>query len=440
MSFDKERVAIVANDPNNQVHAKLSQIFRDNWITGEPINDIDGFWDAFESTDVDPTTGETLADGLNIFIALDTFYNPAEDPAAADYFIQTLGGLADQYLVGIINLGHAEAVKSAFRRYAQENGIKGDIYFIDPKGPARSFEAAAEAYNKRQQLSSGAAANVTGEIGDVDVSKNAFIFTVTSAKGGTGKSTVSQLLASQIALGSKAAGSPLKVAVVDMDTYDSQLGFVINQMRPTALNIKASGDLGPKAIAANLIFADMLGVHCLLAPIRGSNADDVDAAFYTPVVKNLRAMFDIVILDTSVQYHDELIPNVCFKQSDGIIYVTDQDIKSVGGMSRWMRHVTGPVDKGGYGIKKENIVVVINKALSGNVNMSLDQIRTATSGSRILGAIPADIGSFISATNTYSIASLLTDSPTVSEAYFQLAKSILGEDKPLARLYEGAGV
>ncbi len=372
---------------------------------------------------------------------MDSFYN-STDPEKVEFYISTLVTLATsgKVMVTVVDTGSGEKVKKAFNEALRETpDAKGQIYLISPQKPGHSFNAAAEEFNRHQAILSGAAANIVGEIGDVDISYEGTVITVTSAKGGVGKSTVSQLLAAQLALGGSRDGNPLKVAIVDLDTYDSQLGFAINEKRPTSLNIKATGDIGPKTIMANMIKSEMFGSYCLLAPIRGNNAPDVDAAFYTPVINNMRAMFDYIIIDTSVQYHDELVPTA-LRISDGIIYVTNQDIKSVGGMSRWIQHVTSPEENSGYGIPKDKIGLVINKALSADVNMSLELIHRASNGARIMGVIPANIGEFVEfvgATNNYSMTRLLYDIPNISEAYQSFTKMIVGESADITSLYKG---
>ena len=127
---------------------------------------------------------------------------------------------------------------------------------------------------------------------------------------------------------------------------------------------------------------------------------------------------------------------MAFKLADGIIYVTDQDIKSIGGMGRWMQHVTSPEDAGGYGIPKEKIGVVVNKALlSNDVNMSLERIHRATNNATIMGVVPANIGEFIGATNNYAITRLLYTLPNISEGYQSFAKHIVGDSAEIVSLY-----
>lgn len=72
---------------------------------------------------------------------------------------------------------------------------------------------------------------------------NGKVIAVTSSKGGSGKSTVSMVLAAYLAKASRISEeqnlerSRLKVCVVDFDTRDGQLGFLNGQMGPTVFNI-----------------------------------------------------------------------------------------------------------------------------------------------------------------------------------------------------------
>ena len=131
--------------------------------------------------------------------------------------------------------------------------------------------------------------------------------TVTSSKGGSGKSTAALLLAASIARASKEGGKPLSVCVVDMDTRDGQVASLIGKYMPTALNIRVQPVWDEMTIQRHLVFEEALGVHALLAPIRPRTADTVGPEFYRTIIRSLQRMFDVVVMDTSVQYLDPLI-------------------------------------------------------------------------------------------------------------------------------------
>ena len=166
--------------------------------------------------------------------------------------------------------------------------------------------------------------------------------TVTSSKGGSGKSTASILLAGSIARASADAGRPLSVCLIDLDTRDGQVASLIGKFMPTALNIRVQPVWDEERIRRNLVHADGLDIDTLLAPIRPRTADTVGPDFYRTIVRSLQRMFDVVIMDTSVQYLEPLIGEVALGEADEILFVTTLASTAVQGMARALREITAP--------------------------------------------------------------------------------------------------
>ena len=187
-------------------------------------------------------------------------------------------------------------------------------------------------------------------------------------------STTAILLASQLAKSSQKAFElgqserPAKVAIVDMDVYNGQLGFAINQLSPTMTNmITETASRDQLFTNANVVqYAaknERLGIDCYLAPNVPTAADIVPAEFYSNLIKALRRVYDAVILDTSVNYLiDNRLRDVAYPESDAIIFVTTLASRSIYGMTRWMDLVTAPKETGGFfGIPPEKIGIVVNR-------------------------------------------------------------------------------
>lgn len=251
-------------------------------------------------------------------------------------------------------------------------------------------------------------------------------------------SSTALLLASQIAQSSRRsveaglAERPLDVCVVDMDVRDGQIGFLIGQMSPTALNIRAEGDWSAETIRKNLVYDNRLGIHALLAPKRGRTADDTPPEFYAVIIRELRTIFDVVIMDTSVNYLDRLIETVCLPEADAILFVTDLGISSVFGMVRWFDEVTTAQEDGGIGIDKGKIGVVINKSIPG-VGMDRERVTRASQGAPLVGVIPLDSAAFFTAANRNRLDEMLNH-PTIGPAYFKLARKVIGNRYPLTEV------
>lgn len=247
--------------------------------------------------------------------------------------------------------------------------------------------------------------------------------TVTSSKGGSGKSTASIMLAASIARASARAGKPLSVCIVDLDTRDGQVASLIGRFMPTALNIRVQPVWDEASIRRNLVHADSLGIDCLLAPIRPRTADTVGPDFYRAIVRSLQRMYDVIVMDTSVQYLEPLIAKVALVEADEILFVTNLASTAVQGMARALREITAPVDESGLGIPREKLGIIVNQSAA-NVGMEQEQVLAAGLGMPVVGVIPLATRDVLTATNLNRMHELL-DHPLVGPGYHELAVSCL---------------
>ncbi len=260
--------------------------------------------------------------------------------------------------------------------------------------------------------------------------------TVTSSKGGSGKSTASVLLGGSIARASAEAGRPLSVVVVDLDTRDGQVASLIGKFMPTALNIRAQPTWSEDCIANNLVHAEGLGIDTLLAPIRPRTAETVGPDFYRTIIRSLKRMYDVVIMDTSVQYLDPLIADVALVEADEVLFVTTLASTAVQGMARALREITAPEDESGLGVPREKIGIIVNQSVA-NVGMERDQVLAAGLGVPVVGVVPLATKDVLTATNRNRMFALL-DHPLIGPSYNQLARACL-PSRVLAGWHEPAG-
>ncbi len=247
--------------------------------------------------------------------------------------------------------------------------------------------------------------------------------TVTSSKGGSGKSTCALLLAGAIATSSRDAGAPLSVCLVDMDTRDGQVASLIGRFMPTALNIRVQPVWDEEAIRRHVVRDELMGIDTVLAPIRPRTADAVGAEFYRAIIRSLKRMYDVVIMDTSVQYLDPLIADVCLPEADEVLFVTTLASTAVQGMARALREITAPVDESGMGVPRERIGIVVNQSVA-DVGMERDQVLAAGLGVPVVGVIPLATKDVLTATNLTRMSALL-DHPLLGPAYNELARVCL---------------
>lgn len=235
-------------------------------------------------------------------------------------------------------------------------------------------------------------------------------------------STTALCLAGMIAKASAAAGSPKKVVLVDLDTRDGQVGSLIGQFLPTALNIRVMPTWDQKTVKAHLVHDQRMGVDTLLAPIRPRNADDVGPEFYRQIIGVLQTTHDVVVLDCSVNYLDPLL-GTAFAMSDEILFVTTLATTSVQGMARSLTELFADPADGGLGIPREKVGIVANQVLH-NVGMGKDKLLKAALGTPLVGQIPSDQDAVLIATNANKMHTLLQH-PRLGPAYFRLAVNCL---------------
>lgn len=276
-----------------------------------------------------------------------------------------------------------------------------------------------------------------------DESRKGKIIAVTSSKGGSGKSTVSMVLAAYIAKSSRLSEEQglerkrLKVCVVDFDTRDGQLGFLNGQTSPTVFSIiSAPGVVGNQipqdAIKRGIYSSPNIEADFIFAPRKTRNAKEIKAQFYVAIIHELKAMYDYIILDTSVNYLDVLLEEVAYPMADKIILVTDMGISSIMGMARWITETTSPKEKGGSGIDKNKIGITVNKVMD-DVNMPAERIKSTSLGLPIIAMLPSAPKLITYKANTNALEDILFKKQ-INQSFRVLASSVVGKEYRLAEI------
>lgn len=411
---------------------EIYDFFKENyahWDVQVPCPTVDDLWANLENGSLD-------ADNSEIVIFVDTLYE-----VYPEAFTQAVATLAPEALVMILSYSESnEYISNSVTQLNYQNGVEEEapFYFIRPDIAIQEIQETVDFYDhgkvEAEKIRSQGRSQVAidaSQVGgdDVDTSRDGIVVTVTSPKGGSGKSTVGLLLATTLAKASQkayaegAAERPLDVCIVDLDTFDGQLGFVLNQMQPTALNIALSESIfDARLVKNNLVYSERMGIHALLAPVRGATARYTDPAFYQKTIRMLKTMFDVVILDTSVQHYDDLIHTVALPEADAILLVTTLDIKSVKGLARWMDVARTPVSQGGHGVQQDKIGIVVNGSIQG-VGMGNEELTTAALGAKLLVAIPLDTKAVQLAGNNHRLEDII-EHPTIGPMYYKLSQRI----------------
>lgn len=315
--------------------------------------------------------------------------------------------------------------------YTPQDNISG-LENYDPTTPTQQPATPAPVATPAPETSIDFGDYTADEIAQIQntLGEPGLIVASTSSKGGSGKTTNALGTAITIAMGSRLASeqgsgyAPLKVCVVDMDVRDGQIGFAINQNSPSILNlyVMQEENMTIEGISKNIIKVPRYEIDCLLAPKRGRTADYLTPQFYLDVLRRLRLMYDVIILDTSVNYLDPLLGQVVYPESDAILLVTNLAKGAVLGMPRWIEEVTSDED-GGPAVPLQKIGVVINQSLGG-VGMDLELVKKAAKGAPLLVAIPADNRAVTKASNEGTLNDLIRKHETIGAEYFKLAQKV----------------
>lgn len=197
------------------------------------------------------------------------------------------------------------------------------------------------------------------------------IFTVYSAKGGLGTTTLAASLAWALA---HRAGAP-RVALVDFTTTGAGIRVM--------LDLQPLYDLGSVSNRAGKLDKDFLasclvrheeGVFVLAAAEELDAADPLDVATAGRVLELLRAQFDFVVVDTDHHFADQTL--AALDAADRVLLVTQADVSAL----RSTQRTLGVFARLGYVGEKVSVVI----------NRRTDRDRVSVGDAeRVLG-LPAD--------------------------------------------------
>lgn len=246
------------------------------------------------------------------------------------------------------------------------------------------------------------------------------VIAFTSSKGGVGKSTTALSVATALVEQSKkavAAGleeRELKVCLVDLDTQDAQDGFFIKEYDPPtvvglyrdAINNKApngTSQITEESIMRHVVPSGYLGFDTLLGPKVSMDALKISHVFYRDVIQALRQYYDVVVIDTAVNYMSPLLNDVVYPLAYKTYYLVEPQSPAVLSMTRWVLYLLDQ-QKNKNIHNKDKICVVINKHAGkmgdGNNVVDLAFIEQSAVGMEIVSLLPYKYVAATSVANT----------------------------------------
>ena len=210
----------------------------------------------------------------------------------------------------------AEEVTSDLLRRGMRAGVSDvlEAPLDEPK-----IEAAIEQFGHDVLKRQSVAAKPNAPMGSTD----GRLITITSAKGGSGKTVVATnvaLLLNRI--------PDTKVCLVDADLQFGDVCLVL-QLEPRFTMVNAAHELHhlDGELLDSLLTEHPSGLKVLAAPLEPAFADDISTTGLMQMIDVLLETYHYVIIDTASML-DELILSL-FEKSDDILMVVDMDLPSV---------------------------------------------------------------------------------------------------------------
>jgi pilus assembly protein CpaE len=214
---------------------------------------------------------------------------------------------------------------------------------------------------------------------------------VAGAKGGVGTTTIALNLAMEAVADGAQASS---VCLVD---FDLQGGDVVNfldlQHRRSVIDLlEVAEDLSSRHLEEAL-YPHPTGLHLLLAPEEGEQAEDVSGAHARQILGAIRGRFDVVIVDVGTVVTEG--GAVATELADAVLLVTTPDVPAMRSANRllqlWER----------LDIRKDGVEILVNRA-SKMSDVQPDLVERVVAAPRVPIAVPADYKGLQPAVNSGS--------------------------------------
>lgn len=192
-------------------------------------------------------------------------------------------------------------------------------------------------YNQEKQVSD----LLNDSMGGEDAADGAKVYVFGSSKGGTGK-TFTALISTY----RYAKMHPYqRIALVDFDIIDGQVGISIHKVQPTLRKYLSEYQKGYQDFKTMSQFAVHArdpypqNVDFYLAP--SNNARINDDKFWINVIQNCVENYDVVVFDTGIDYINLRPISYVYKCADKILLITTTSIKSVNSVGKQIDRLKG---------------------------------------------------------------------------------------------------
>jgi len=242
------------------------------------------------------------------------------------------------------------------------------------------------------------------------------VITVSSTKGGSGKSVVATNLA--IALARRSARP---VVLVDADLQFGDVAVMLRLVTPHTLvdAVQASGRLDAQLLQSLLVRHEPSGLLVLPAPLEPSFAERVSGGDMTRIVEILRSFCSFVVVDTPAQFNDVVIALI--EHSDDVLMVAGLDIPNIKNTKLGLQTLRL------LEVGDEKLTLLLNRA-DAKVQLDVGEVER-TLGLRAGCLVPSDV---VVPQSVNKGVPVVLDAPRseVARAFERLAERFGGEPAP----------
>jgi pilus assembly protein CpaE len=150
------------------------------------------------------------------------------------------------------------------------------------------------------------------------------VITVSSTKGGSGKSVVATNLAALLA---KRSSRPVVLLDADLQFGDVAVLLRLNATHTIVEAVTSMDRLDAQLLQSLLVRHERSGMYVLPAPLEPSFAERVTGADVVRIVEVLREFCAYIVVDTPAQYNDVVLALI--EHSDDVVLVAGMDIPNI---------------------------------------------------------------------------------------------------------------
>lgn len=256
-----------------------------------------------------------------------------------------------------------------------------------------------------------------GNIPKIRVGEKGNVISLVSPRAQSGQSTAAVMLASSFLRtpGVGDSANPYKVLIVDLDLQDGSLQSMVPAINEGSKGIYNSGVINQETLLQNITKRTESGFHILpLAKESWDASDWLGVDFFNRVVDVAKDIFDIIILDIPVKDIAH-VTDPLLKKSDVILITNTINLRQELNTRQWLQSHFNLKST----VMKTSVIFTNSPTLQ--VKGSWDELQRIYRPIGIIGNVPMDTSSFLTAMRQSNFQTLYETKNIVAEAYSVIA-------------------